>query len=68
MEPVIAYSMLQSIFLLTNAARVFREKCIAGTTANVERCLVYLEASTAVVTALTPLIGYGRASDVAKAR
>lgn len=67
MEPVIAYSMLQCISLLTNAARVLREKCIAGITANVERCLEHLEASTAVVTALTPLIGYQRASDVAKA-
>ncbi|WP_051380455.1 aspartate ammonia-lyase [Bradyrhizobium sp. WSM1743] len=67
MEPVIAYSMLQSISLLTNAARVFREKCIVGVTANVERCREHLEASTAIVTALTPLIGYERASEVAKA-
>lgn len=67
MEPVIAYSMLQSISLLANAARVLREKCIVGITANVERCREHLEASTGVVTALTPLIGYERASDVAKA-
>lgn len=67
MEPVIAYSMLQSMSLLGNAARVLREKCINGITANVERCLEHLEASTAVVTALTPLIGYERASEIAKA-
>lgn len=67
MEPVIAYNMLQSISLLTNAARVLREKCVVGISANVERCREHLEASTAVVTALTPLIGYERASDVAKA-
>lgn len=66
-EPVIAYNMLQSISLLTNAARVLRETCVGGITANVERCREHLEASTAVVTALTPLIGYERASDVAKA-
>ncbi|MFK4380847.1 aspartate ammonia-lyase [Bradyrhizobium sp. USDA 223] len=66
MEPVIAYNMLQSLSLLTNAARVLREKCIRGITANVERCREHLEASTAIVTALTPLIGYERASDVAK--
>ncbi|MDF0498658.1 aspartate ammonia-lyase [Bradyrhizobium yuanmingense] len=66
MEPVIAYSMLQSISLLTNAARLLREKCIVGITANMERCRQHLEASTAVVTALTPLIRYERASDVAK--
>ncbi|MGY4230120.1 aspartate ammonia-lyase [Bradyrhizobium sp. USDA 4503] len=67
MEPVIAYSILQSIALLTNAARALRENCIVGITANVERCREHLEASTAIVTALTPLIGYERASDVAKA-
>lgn len=67
MEPVIAYSMLQSISLLTNATRVLREKCIIGITANVERCREHLEASTAIVTALSPLIGYERASEVAKA-
>ncbi|MGY3611019.1 MULTISPECIES: aspartate ammonia-lyase [unclassified Bradyrhizobium] len=67
MEPVIAYNMLNSISLLTNAARTLRQKCIVGVTANVERCREHLAASTAVVTALTPLIGYERASDVAKA-
>jgi len=67
MEPVIAYSILQSISLLANAARVLREKCIEGITANAERCREHLEASTAVITALTPLIGYERASEVAKA-
>lgn len=67
MEPVIAYSMLQSISLLTNATRVLREGCIIAITANLERCREHLEASTAVVTALTPLIGYERASHVAKA-
>lgn len=67
MEPLIAYSMLQSIYLLANAARVLGEKCIVGITANVERCSEHLEASTAVATALTPLIGYERAAEVAKA-
>lgn len=66
MEPVIAYSRLQSLSLLTNAAYMLREKCIAGITANEERCRQHLEASTAVVTALNPLIEYERASEVAK--
>ncbi|WP_245311553.1 hypothetical protein [Bradyrhizobium pachyrhizi] len=66
MEPVIAYSILQSISLLTNATRVLREKCIVGIRANVEQCREHLEASSAIVTTLTPLIGYERASEVAK--
>lgn len=62
MEPMIAYSMLDSISLLTDAACVLREKCIIGITANEERCRADLEASTAVATALTPLTGYERGS------
>ena len=66
MEPVIAYNILQSIKLLTNAVNVLREKCVAGITANAGRCRAHLEASTAVATALTPLIGYERAAELAK--
>ncbi len=66
MEPVIAYNLLNSITLLTNATNVLREKCVAGLTANRERCRQHLEASTAVATALTPFIGYERAAELAK--
>ena len=34
MEPAIAYNILQSITLLTNAVHVLREKCVSGITAN----------------------------------
>ncbi|MCP3380296.1 lyase family protein [Bradyrhizobium sp. CCGUVB4N] len=67
MEPVIAYSVLQSIFLLTIAARTLREKCIAGVTANVERCRSTSGSKHGFVTALTPLIGCERATDFATA-
>lgn len=66
MEPVIAYNILHSLELLTNAVDVLRTKCIAGITANPETCRKHLEASTAVATALTPAIGYERAAELAK--
>jgi aspartate ammonia-lyase len=66
MEPVIAYNILQSITLLTNAVHVLRDKCVSGITANPDRCREHLEASTAVATALIPIIGYERAADLAK--
>lgn len=66
MEPVMAYNILHSITLLTNAAHTLRSKCIEGITANPENCLKHLEASTAVATALSPAIGYERASLLAK--
>ncbi len=66
MEPVIAYNILTSLSLLTNATAVLRTKCVEGITANPERCRAHMEASTAVATALTPLIGYERAADIAQ--
>ena len=66
MEPVIAYNILRSLKLLTNAIDVLRIKCVAGITANPETCRTHLEASTAVATALTPVIGYERSAEIAK--
>ncbi|MER8956956.1 aspartate ammonia-lyase [Mesorhizobium sp. M0833] len=66
MEPVIAYNILHSLELLTNAVNVLRSKCVVGVTANAENCRKHLEASTAVATALTPAIGYERAAELAK--
>ncbi|WP_245525170.1 aspartate ammonia-lyase [Mesorhizobium sp. M8A.F.Ca.ET.165.01.1.1] len=66
MEPVIAYNILHSLELLTNAVDVLRTKCVVGITANAETCREHLEASTAVATALTPAIGYERAAELAK--
>lgn len=66
MEPVIAYNTLHSIELLTNAIATLHTRCVAGITANPETCRKHLEASTAVATALTPILGYERAADLAK--
>ncbi|RWI83874.1 MAG: aspartate ammonia-lyase [Mesorhizobium sp.] len=66
MEPVIAYNIMHSLELLTNAVEVLRTKCVAGITANPEICRKHLEASTALATALTPTIGYERAAELAK--
>ena len=66
MMPVIAHDLVESIELAAAACRSLREKCVTGITANVERCRAYAEGSIALVTALTPEIGYDRAADVAK--
>ncbi|MBB3395990.1 aspartate ammonia-lyase [Rhizobium sp. BK060] len=66
MEPVIVFSILQSMTLMTNAIRALTEKCVVGITANEERCRQHLEASTAFATALTPIIGYELAAQLAK--
>ncbi|GAF98356.1 unnamed protein product, partial [marine sediment metagenome] len=66
MMPVMAYNLLQSISLLTNATSVFTKKCISGIRANNERCEEMIERSLAMCTALSPYIGYDKAAKLAK--
>jgi fumarate hydratase, class II len=66
MMPVMAHHLLESIRLLRNACDVFAEKCVAGITANEERCRELVELSMAMVTSLAPKIGYDRAAEIAK--
>jgi fumarate hydratase, class II len=66
MMPVIAYNLLQSISLLSNACTVLAEKCVDGLEADRERARQMVEKSLAMVTALAPKIGYDRAAEIAK--
>jgi fumarate hydratase class II len=66
MMPVMAYNLLQSIELLSRAARVFADRTVAGIEANRERCESLVEQSLAMCTSLAPLIGYDKAADIAK--
>jgi len=58
--------VLQSITILTNMLRQFKEKCIDGISVNEKRCHFYLEASVSLATALNPYIGYAKAAEIAK--
>ncbi len=66
MMPVIAWDLLESIRLLASASNLLVDRCIAGLTANRERCAELVELSLAMVTALVPKIGYDAASEIAK--
>ncbi|HSI33927.1 MAG TPA: class II fumarate hydratase [Tepidisphaeraceae bacterium] len=66
MMPVMAYNVLQSIELLSRAARVFADRCVAGLEVNEERCESLVEQSLAMCTSLAPHIGYDAAADIAK--
>lgn len=66
MMPVIANTLLFTMRILTNATRVFAERCVAGMEADVERCGYWLERSPALVTALAPRLGYAKAAELAK--
>lgn len=66
MMPVMAHNLLQSIELLTNVSVLFALKCIKGLKVNKERCQELVEKSLAMVTALSPHIGYEAAARIAR--
>src|SRR5215471_16768211 len=66
MMPTMAYSVMQSITILTNMLRQFTDKCVAGITANNNRCNFYVQATVSLATALNPYIGYAKAAEIAK--
>jgi fumarate hydratase class II len=66
MMPVMAYDLLTSLALLASSSQNFAKQCIAGLAANVTRLQDSLERSLALATALTPEIGYERATALAK--
>lgn len=65
--PVIAYDFLQSVTLLSDAARSFTAHCLAGIKADREKMKENLERTLMLVTALTSHIGYDNAARIAKA-
>jgi aspartate ammonia-lyase len=65
-EPVVFYSLFQSIDLMTNAVNTFRINCVDGIQADEKRCHELLSSSVGVVTALNPYIGYAKAASLAK--
>src|SRR4051812_33488426 len=66
MMPTMAYSVLQSITILTNMLHQFTEYCIAGITANEKRNNFYAQSTVSLATALNPYIGYAKAAEIAK--
>ena len=66
MEPVIAFNLFTSLDMLGRACRTLVNRCLLGITANREHCRQLVENSIGLVTALNPLIGYDKATEVAQ--
>jgi len=64
-EPLIGFNLFRSITMLENAVTVLAERCVAGITADEERCRRHLEESIGLVTALVPALGYEVSSQIA---
>jgi len=67
MLPLIARNLLQQIRLLSGGCTIFTDKLLQGLVAEEGRIKAANERSLALVTGLTPAIGYDRAAEIAKA-
>jgi fumarate hydratase class II len=56
--PVMIHHFLEATRILSNAARIFADRCVAGIEADVERAETLVEQSLAMCTSLAPVIGY----------
>ena len=65
-KPLIGFNLLQAITLLTDACRCFRVAMVDGMEPNRSRIQHDVEQSLMLVTPLAPVIGYDKASAIAK--
>jgi fumarate hydratase class II len=66
MMPVMARNLLEAIRLLAASCRLFADRCLMATTANVETCLAYAVGSPAITTPLTRHLGYDETAAITK--
>ena len=65
-KPLIVFNLLQSIRLLSDAINSFRQNLVEGLEPNRQQIQAFVDRSLMLVTALTPRIGYEKASAIAQ--
>jgi aspartate ammonia-lyase len=64
-EPLNGLSDIESQQLLNNTCRAFRTQCVDGITVNEKVLEHYMETTVGIVTALNPVLGYEKATELA---
>jgi aspartate ammonia-lyase len=64
-EPLAGFASIESQALLHNTSMAFRTKCVDGITVNEKVLARYMETTVGIVTALNPVIGYEKATELA---
>jgi fumarate hydratase class II len=64
-KPLMIFNIANSITILSDGCTNFRKFLIEGTRPNLKRIKEYVERSLMLVTALSPVIGYDKASQIA---
>jgi len=65
-EPVVPVAIMESQGLMFKGIPLFRKQCIDGITANEDVLKNYIERSVGIVTALNPVLGYEKTTELAK--
>lgn len=65
-KPVLIHNLLQSIRVLSDAARVFATRLVDGLALNQERLAANVGSSLLVVTALNPVLGYDQVARIVR--
>lgn len=65
-EPVVAIAIMESQGLFFKTMPLFRTNCIDGITANEDVLKHYIDRSVGIVTALNPVLGYEKTTELAK--
>ena len=64
-KPLMIYNITHSVTLMTDGCTNFRRFLVEGTKPNLEKINEYVDRSLMLVTALSPVIGYDKASKIA---
>jgi len=64
-EPLAGLAVMESQQLLLNGSKTLRTKCVDGITPNEQVLAQYMETTVGIVTALNPVIGYEKATELA---
>ena len=65
-EPLEGLAVMESQSLLYNTSILMRTKCIDGITVNEKVLAHYMETTVGIVTALNPILGYEKATELAQ--
>jgi aspartate ammonia-lyase len=64
-EPLEGLCIIESQHLLNNVSVLFRTRCVDGITVNEKVLAHYMETTVGIVTALNPVLGYDKATELA---
>ncbi len=66
MMPIIAYNIVESLIVLRNGVKMFRERLLEGLEVNEQRVKMLLEKNPGIALALNPYLGYETTAEIVK--